>query len=291
MLSYSVLMSIYRGANPDWFRQAVDSMLCQTVPTDDFVIVCDGALTPELENILAALDAVHPGLFRFVRLKKNVGIGAAANEGLKYCKNDLVAKMDGDDIALPRRCQLQLERFSANPGLTILGGQIAEFENSPEEPFAIRAVPLTNDAIRKFSRRRQAFNNMTVMYRRRDVMAVGGYRNLRRSEDYDLYLRLLMAGCQGENLEDVLVFARVNQSARSRRASWQTFRGCVRSRWYALRCGFSSFWDFLVCLAGAFVIFVCPGRFQQFLYRHFLRRPTRGRTSDPQTAEIHQSVQ
>lgn len=284
-------MSIYRGANPRWFQQAVDSMLCQSVPADDFVIVCDGALTPELEEILTSLDAAHPGLFQFIRLKKNVGIGAAANEGLKYCKNDLVAKMDGDDIALPQRCEKQLERFAANPKLTILGGFIAEFEDSPDNPFAIRAVPLTNDAIRKFSRRRQAFNNMTVMYRRKDVIAVGGYRNLRRSEDYDLYLRLLMAGCCGENLEDVLVYARVNQSARSRRSSWQTFRGCVRSRWFALRCGFSSPWDFLVCLLGAFVIFVCPGRVQQFLYGHFLRRPTRERTADPCAADSQQPVQ
>lgn len=275
MPTYSVLMSIYYKAEPEWFRQSVDSMLNQTVPADDFVIVCDGPLTRELEAILTRLEEDHPGLFQFIRLEQNVGIGAAANAGLSYCKNDLVAKMDADDIAVPQRCQMQLERFAANPALTVLGGFIAEFEDSPEEPFAIRAVPGENEAIRRFARRRQSFNNMTVMYRKSAVQAVGGYRELRRSEDYDLYLRLLHAGYYAENLEKVLVYARVNRGACSRRASWDTFRGCVRSRWYAFRVGYSSALDFLVCMGGAFLILVGSNRFQRFVYRHFLRRDCR----------------
>lgn len=274
MPSYSVLMSVHRDANIRWFQQAVDSMLAQSVPTDDFVIVCDGTLTVELDNYLATLEEAHPGLFQLVHLEENLGIGAAANVGLQYCKNDLVAKMDADDIAVTHRCQKQLERFAADTELTILGGYIAEFDASPHKPFAIRRVPGDDAAIRQFSRRRQAFNNMTVMYRRSAVLAVGGYRDLRRSEDYDLYLRLLNAGYRGGNLEEVLVYARVDRDACSRRSSWDTLRGCVRSRWYALRVGYSSLLDFLICIAGAFFIFICPNRLQQKIYQRFLRQTT-----------------
>lgn len=272
MQAYSVLMSVYAKAEPEWFRRAVESMLEQTAPPEDFVIVCDGPLTSALEAVLSCLVGAHPGLFQIVRLEENVGIGAAANMGLGYCKYDLVAKMDADDIALPQRCQKQLERFQEKPELMLLGTFISEFEDTPDKPFAVRAVPGDNESIRRFSRRRQSFNNMTVMYRKSAVEAVGGYRELRRNEDYDLYLRLLNAGCYAENLEQVLVYARVNRQACSRRASWETFLGCVRSRWYALRVGFSSPVDFLVCVGGAFLIFIAPDRLQRCLYRRFLRR-------------------
>lgn len=271
MEAYSVLMSIYLKENPEHFSACLESMMQQTVPTDDFVIVCDGPITAELEEVMQRYDRQYPGIFQIVRLKENMGIGAAANHGLQYCKNDLVAKMDADDLSVPRRCELQLQRFAEDPALSICGGYIEEFDQDPAQPFAVRAVPTDNEAIRTFARRRQPFNNMTVMYRKSAVLSVGGYRNLRRSEDYDLYLRLLHANHPAANLPVTLVKARVNNDAFSRRASVSTLVGCVRSRWYAFRIGYSSLLDFLVCAVGELVILVSPIKLQQFIYRRFLR--------------------
>lgn len=94
MQQYSVLMSVYYKENPACFRAAMESVLNQTVPQDDFVVVCDGPLTTELEGVLAEMIATHPETIQAVRLKENRGIGYAANQGLAACKYDLVAKMD-----------------------------------------------------------------------------------------------------------------------------------------------------------------------------------------------------
>ena len=110
------------------------------------------------------------------------------------------------------------------------------------------------------------------MYRKQAVQAVGGYRSFRRAEDYDLYLRLLHNGHYALNIGDVLVCARVDTGAFSRRASTATMKGCVQSRWYAFRIGYSSLLDFLICVAGEFVILVSPIKLQQFIYRKFLRK-------------------
>ena len=75
--------------------------------TDDFVLVCDGPLTPELDAVIAEMQEEHPEL-TVVRLAKNGGLGNALNEGMKHCKNDLVARMDSDDISRPDRCERQL---------------------------------------------------------------------------------------------------------------------------------------------------------------------------------------
>ena len=271
MEAYSVAMSVYRDVVPAYFEAAVDSMLGQSVPPDDFVIVCDGPLTPELDAVLERCVQQCPRLFHIIRLPENVGIGAAANVALKACKNDLVAKMDADDIAVPDRCERQLCCFREDPALGICGGQIEEFREDPRQPFAVRRVPRTDAQIRRFARRRQPFNNMTVMYRRSGVLTAGGYRPLRRCEDYDLYLRLLDSGCRAGNLPQVLVRVRVDDRAMHRRGSFATVSACVRMRWEAYRRGSISLADLICCCTGAWIIWIVPIGLRRWIYRHFLR--------------------
>lgn len=272
MESYSVLMSVYAKENPEYFAGAIQSMLDQTEETDDFVIVCDGPLTPQLDAVLERFNSQYPGVFQIIRLPQNVGIGMAANEGLKHCRNNLVAKMDADDLAVPGRCEAQLRLFEQNPDLKIVGGYIEEFDENPELPFSIREVPLDWESIRKYAKRRQPFNNMTVMYRRSAVEAVGGYRDFRRSEDFDLYLRLLHGEALAANIPEVLVKARVDRDAFKRRATWETLKGCARSRWFSYRLGYASLLDVLICVCGEFTIWVSPPGVQQFIYNRFLRK-------------------
>lgn len=272
MEQYSVLMSVYYKANPDFFDEAIQSVLAQTYATNDFVIVCDGPLTKQLDAVIDTYVALHPDVFHIIKLPQNVGIGAAAEAGLRACKNDLVAKMDADDISLPNRCQKQVERFHKDRDLAMVGGFIEEFESDPDNPFSVREVPLSNDEIREFAKRRQPFNNISIMYRRNAVLAVGGYRKLRRSEDYDLYIRLLHKGYKGENLQEILAKCRVDSEARKRRTSLQTLMGFVHSRWNAFRIGYSSVWDFTYCCCGELFVFFCPPKLQDKIYMRFLRK-------------------
>lgn len=272
MEQYSVLMSVYHKENPVFFEEALRSMMEQTVRTDDFVIVCDGPLSSTLDAVLEKYVREYPGIFNVVRLEKNVGIGMAANIGLQHCKNDLVAKMDADDISVPTRCERQLERFAQCPELTVLGGFIDEFNDDPQKPCSVRTVPTAYEEIREFARRRQPFNNMTVMYRRTAVQKVGGYRDFRRSEDFDLYIRLLHAGYYGENLDQVLVKARVDADAFSRRGSWETLAGCANSRWQSFRMGYASLLDVCVCVGGEAVIMISPIWLRKYIYQRFLRK-------------------
>ncbi len=274
MFDYSVLMSVYHKVDAEVFDLALKSMFEQTHPTNDFVLVCDGPLTPELDRVIDDYSERFGSVLNVIRLPENVGIGEAANIGLKECKNDLVAKMDADDISVSERCALQCKRFEENPELVVIGGYIEEFDEDPEKPFSVRAVPKDNEDIRHFARRRQPFNNQTVMYKKKCVMQIGGYRPLRRNEDYDLYVRLLNEGFYSENLALTLVKVRVDEHARARRASMATFKGCVQSRWSAYKIGYSSIIDFIVCCLGEAFICICPGKVQQFLYQRLFRKKT-----------------
>ena len=116
---YSVLMSIYHKEKPIFFVESVESMLKQTIKPDEIVIVKDGPLTPELDQTIKKYENQYSGLFTIVPLEKNLGLGLALNEGLKKCRNELVARMDTDDISLENRCELQLKEFDKNPKDTL----------------------------------------------------------------------------------------------------------------------------------------------------------------------------
>ena len=84
--AYSVLMSVYSKENPAWLKLAIESIQDQTLPTSDFVLVCDGPLTPELDGVIAEKHCQMGEILMVVRLEKNVGLGNALNEGIKHCR-------------------------------------------------------------------------------------------------------------------------------------------------------------------------------------------------------------
>ena len=112
MQNYSVLMSVYYKEKPEYLEQAIESVQSQTFPTDDFILVCDGPLNDALDKVIAKKQREMGITLNVVRLAKNGGLGNALNEGIKHCKNELVARMDSDDIAYPDRCEKQ--RYSTH---------------------------------------------------------------------------------------------------------------------------------------------------------------------------------
>lgn len=163
---YSVLMSVYKKENPDFLKQSIESIQNQTVPTDDFVLVCDGPLTPELDAVLVVKQQELGEVLNVVRLEKNGGLGNALNEGMRHCKNELIARMDSDDIAYPDRCEKQLAIFNTHPEVSVCSGIVEEFSESPDVVDARRVPPETNVEILKFAKMRNPFNHPCVMYKK-----------------------------------------------------------------------------------------------------------------------------
>ena len=162
---YSVLMSLYIKEKPDNLRLAIQSMVDQTYAPDEIVIVKDGMITEELDSVLNDFSEKYPHLFNIVGYEKNRGLGVALNFGLGYCRNELVARMDTDDISLPDRCETQIKVFEKNPSFEIVGGDISEFVDKEDNIVAYRRVPKDDEAIKEYLKIRCPFNHMTVMYK------------------------------------------------------------------------------------------------------------------------------
>ena len=269
---YSVLMQVYDKVPPEQFGQAARSMLEQTHAPADFVLICDGRLTDAQESVIAQLQREYPGVMNVLRFSEHITVGAGSNHGLEKCRCELVARMDADDIALPERCAAETAEFAAHPELDIVGGYIAEFREGHEDEALLREVPQEQDDILGYARRRAPFNNVTVMMKRSAAQAVGGYRDLTRAEDYDLYCRMLMNGSRGRNLPQVMVRCRVSEDGYERRRGWEHAKSLISVRYDLYKMGFTGLGDFLLMSAVHIFVFLMPASFTDRLYSKRLRK-------------------
>lgn len=269
---YSVLMSIYHKEKPDFFIQSIESMLRQTIKPDEIVIVKDGPLTPDLDKIIDDYTHKMPELFTIVPLDKNMGLGLALNEGLKICRNELVARMDTDDISLENRCELQLKAFERNPRLCIVGTWTNEFYDEPSNIVSSRIVPEKHEDIMKFSRRRSPFNHPTVMYRKSSVLNCGGYKDILRKEDIDLFVRMLHNNCLSMNIPKPLLLFRSNEDNFKRRKTWVNCKSYISVIYRFWRKGYSSFFDLLFVIISQLTMFLSPVWLLKIISNKLLRK-------------------
>lgn len=243
----------------------------QSVSTDDFVIVKDGKLTPELDTVLEEYSRKYNNI-KIVALQKNMGLGLALNEGLMNCKNELVARMDSDDISLKDRCEKQLKKFNSNEKLDILGMQIAEFYSNPDDIISIRQVPSRYDDIVKFSKRRSPFNHPTVMYRKSRIVQLGGYKDVRRKEDLELFLNALSRGYYAENLEEIGLYFRSNRDNYLRRKDKINCINYIKTINTYYKKKYCNVFDLSYVIASQVFFMIAPKPVMKYVSDKFLRR-------------------
>lgn len=263
-------MAVYKNDRPEWLKQAIDSILNQTVKSDDIVIVRDGVVPRELEEVLEGYDKRHEEI-TIVRLEENVGAGQARNKGVGHAENELVAIMDADDISLPNRFELQLAKFNGNIELALVGGQLSEFEGDPSNITGYRKVPIDYEAIKKFARYRSPINHMTIMFDRKAFFNIGGYPNINRSEDYLMVSSMLAKGYMVRNLDSVLVNYRVGSGSMGRRKTWSGVKENIISRWRIYRLGVASLFNFFVSSFAQILLFIMPMDIVKLIISTFLR--------------------
>lgn len=272
MEKYSVLMSVYIKEKPNYLKLSIESMLNQSVKPDEIVIVEDGPLTNELQAVINEYSKKYKGMFNVVKSEKNIGLGKALNLGLENCRNELVARMDTDDISLETRCEKQLNKFENDKDLVIVGTAIDEFYDNPKEIISSRVVPTTHKEIYDFAKRRSAFNHPTVMYKKSKVLELGGYGDLKRNQDVDLFGRMLFNGFKAANLKESLLLFRSNKDLAKRRKSWEnskSYISVIKNFW---KIGYSSYIDYITIMIAQTGMFICPVYIQNWLYKKFLRK-------------------
>lgn len=268
--AFSVVMAVYKNDRAEWLQQAIDSLLNQSVKADDIVIVVDGPLTEALNAVLRRYK--NEKTISIMRLPENKGLGNALNIGIAHAKRELVARMDADDIAVENRFELQLAEFDKNPDLDILGGQIAEFIDTPDNIVAYRKVPTSYNDIKQFARRRSPFNHPTVMYKKSTIQKLGGYDvSAIRIEDYDLWLRAIHGGATVSNLSEVVLDYRANEDAMRRRKTFSSLKNHTKARLKFYKRDYISAGDLVYGVITQTILLILPVSLAKSIFNRTVR--------------------
>ena len=267
-MNYSVLMSVYKKEKPEYFRVAIESIFRQTLLTDDFVIVCDGPLTDELDSVIYEETKSHESIIKVIRLTQNMGLGYALNEGLKHCKNEVIARMDSDDISLPERCEIQLKCFQNDNRIDIVSGTVLEFTDGSTQITGRRSLPEKHESICIYSRKRNPFNHPAVMFKKSAVNAAGGYKeDFHLFEDYYLWTRMLMNGSVGYNIQQPLLLMRTPTDLYKRRGGKQYAADMLKYHKWLLQQDWTCYKDYWTGAVPHAVVCILPNWMRKRIYQ------------------------
>ncbi|TFV06608.1 glycosyltransferase [Streptococcus sp. LYSM12] len=268
---FSVLLSLYIKEDPRYLQECFDSLLNQTVPATEWVVVEDGALSQELYQVLDDYQVLYPGLIKRVPLEKNVGLGLALREGMLHCSYEIVARMDTDDIARKDRFEKQLACFETDPELDICGSHILEFDTNPQHPNAVRKVPLEHEEIVRYQKSRSAFNHVTVMFKKSSVLRAGNYEDAPLMEDDMLWVRMLLSGAKGMNIDEYLVDVRTGAGMIERRGGLAYLKKYCDGRRKILATGFINQFDYYKTVAIQSIVALVPNKIRFLIFTKLLR--------------------
>jgi glycosyltransferase involved in cell wall biosynthesis len=273
MYKFSVLMSVYKKDNPFFLKQAIDSIYDkQTRKPSQVVIVKDGPLTEALDCVLDSYSKKYSEIFKIVSLEKNIGLGPALQEGLAYCKYEIIARMDSDDISDIKRFEKQIEYMEKNPEIDVLGSYISEFEESIEEEMRVRVVPLDFEGIKAMIRRRNPINHVTVCMKKETVRACGGYESVDLLEDYYLWIKIVAQKFDVRNIPLVLVYVRIGKKFSEKRGAKTRITGWRKIQEKLLKNNLITRKEALLNMLLIRIFVYMPTGAREFVYSKILRR-------------------
>jgi len=273
-MEFSVVMSVYRNDKPEFVRRAVESITTeQTLKPNEVVLVVDGPVPEELNNLINGYENVSDSIFKVIWLPENKGLGNALRVGVEAASHEIIARMDSDDVSAPDRFEKQIAYMTEHPECDLLGGQISEFIGEEDNIVGKRIVPCKHEDILMWLKERCPFNHMSVTALRSRIIAVGNYLDWHFNEDYYLWIRMAEAGCGFANIPDVLVNVRVGADMYRRRGGWKYFKSEKGLQGYMLRHRIISLPRYCYNVLGRFAVQVAmPNRLRGFIFQKLFRK-------------------
>lgn len=270
-MKFSLLMSVYKYDNAEFFEQALQSIQANSVIPVNFVLICDGHLTDELNRVIDDYREQLP--INVIRLPINVGLGRALEIGVKHCNYEWIARFDADDICSPSRFASQVAFIEKHSSFDVVGGQILEFDNDPNDiDVRKKQVPTDHCHIYNYAKLRNPINHMTVMFKKSAVLKAGNYQHAPLYEDYDLWVRMLMKGYKFANINEVLVYTRAGDKMYQRRGGLSYARQEIVIQYSFYKLGFLSSLQLIINLILRIPVRLVSSNIRKFVYSKLLRQ-------------------
>lgn len=269
--NYSVIMSIYKKVPPQFLKESINSILNQSYKTNEFIIIKDGPLSDAQNELLDDFYKKNRKIIKLMELEKNSGAGVAYNLGIKSCTNKWAAIMDSDDIAVSTKFEKQMRYLKDHPDIDVIGTNAVEFLNNPSNIVSTRIMPESNEEIIKFSHKRCPMIQPTVIFKVSALISSGSYQKSELTEDYDLYVRMIMNNCNFYTYQEILYYIRTGEDFFKRRGGLKYLKPILGFKYKYYKQGFYSFKEFVLTAGSSLIVSIMPNSLRTFLYKKFLR--------------------
>ena len=267
----SVLMSVYKNDLPSNVRTAVESVINQTLKPKQIVMVVDGPVPDELKKLLLDLEKEYD-IYENVWLEKNLGTGGALEENWKKCKYEYIAKMDSDDISVPYRFEKEMQYLEEHPDVDVVGALGQEFYDELENLAGLKLVPETHEEIAKFITARSPFCHQSLIMKKSMIEKAGGYEPWHYAEDYYLFVRMFLAGAKFYNIQEVMVYLRIDKNTFGRRHGLKYYKSLKKLLKFMYKNKMMGFFKYtkekIVRFIGHVLV---PKKMKDHFYRKYLR--------------------
>jgi len=264
---FSVLMSLYVREVPEYFDISMGSIISQSLVPDEIILVKDGPLTPCLDRLVEIWKIKLGDKLKVIPVSENVGLAEALNIGLSNCSNKIIARMDTDDKSLFFRFEEQLQYLEDNKDISCVSALIEEYDESLNKSLKVKFVPEKHDEIIIFCKRRNPISHPVVMFKKDDVVSVGGYPNV-YPEDYFLWLKMIQKGYKFANIQKVMLHMRTGDSFFSRRG-YSFLKGEIKIYHYMLKTNYINLGTFIINVMIRSILRLAPSYIKVFFYRYF----------------------
>jgi len=269
--NFSVLMSVYIKEKPEYLDRALKSILIeQTLIPKEIILVEDGPITVQLKEIIEKYKMEFPNIIKSIKLENNKGLGDALNIGLKKTSYDIVARMDTDDIALPKRFEKQYKVISEN-NYDVVSSNVYEFENNENNIIGVKKVPENSSEILRYSKYRNPINHPAVMFRKKAVIDSGSYEKMPDFEDYYLWVKMINRGYKFYNIQEPLLKFRIGEEMIKRRGGLEYFKNEKALFKKFVEIGFLNYFQYFLALSMRFPFRIVPDNLRMFFYKKWLR--------------------
>ena len=192
---------------PQFLPQTLESLAAQTYRPLEVIVVDDGSTDPEAARVLAEQERAYPQ-FRFVR-QENAGPAAARNRGVAEAAGAWVVPFDADDLARPEMVRTLAAAVARNPGLSAVSCYMLGFDDPADIPagrFAFAYRPAGGPRLTACLE--NVYGAVVGIFRKDDLLALGGYEVRSGVEDWELYVRLVQSGRQVDVVPEPLFYYR-----------------------------------------------------------------------------------
>lgn len=202
-IKISVIMGVY-NSDPQMLSAAIDSVLNQSYRNFEFVICDDCSTKSDVDKVLNYYQS-RDDRIQVIRNSKNRGLAYSLNKCLYNSCGEFIARMDDDDIAHIDRFQKQIEFLLTHEEISIVGTNIILIDDNGKSWGSVKNIEQPTKYSFLYG---TPFTHPTIMVRREAYMSVNGYsveKRTRRTEDYELFMRMYAKGFQGYNLQSYLL--------------------------------------------------------------------------------------